>query len=85
MEVEADEIGVVVVLTIDPAKGCLQWEEVIGIVVCEGNKKKVFQLIIISVVVVGVLAVLMVFSILRAMRYRKDLIRFMAQFKQVWK
>ncbi len=72
---------------IDPAKGCLERETVLGIEVCKraGNKRKIFNLIIIACVIAGLAAVLAVLAMLRAMRYRKDLTRLTAQFKNVQK
>ncbi len=72
---------------IDPAKGCLERETVLGIEVCKraGNKRKIFNLIIIAAVIAGLAAILAVLAMLRAMRYRKDLTRLTAQFKNVQK
>lgn len=70
---------------IDPARGCMEKETVIGIVVCKGNRKKVINIILIAVIVAGLLAGLAVVAVLRAMRYRKDLTRLTAQFQNVRK
>lgn len=57
-------------------------ESVIGMTVCEGNKKKVVNLLLGAIIVAGVLAGMAVIAVLRAMRYRKDLTRLTAQFQQ---
>lgn len=57
-------------------------EPVIGMDVCEGNKRKVVNLLLGAIVVAGVLAGMAVIAVLRAMRYRKDLTRLTAQFQQ---
>ncbi|MEQ8279207.1 MAG: hypothetical protein RMA76_17380 [Deltaproteobacteria bacterium] len=57
-------------------------ESVIGITLCEGNKRKVINLLLGAIVVAGVLAGMAVIAVLRAMRYRKDLTRLTAQFQQ---
>jgi type III secretory pathway lipoprotein EscJ len=57
-------------------------EGVIGMEVCEGNKKKVVNLLLGAIIVAGVLAGMAVIAVLRAMRYRKDLTRLTAQFQQ---
>lgn len=66
---------------IDPAKGCVDKERVIGIEVCQGNRRKVINLVIIAGIVAGLLAALAVVAVLRAMSYRKDLTRLTAQFQ----
>lgn len=66
---------------IDPAKGCVEKERVIGIQVCKGNRRKVINLVIIAGIVAGLLAALAVVAVLRAMSYRKDLTRLTAQFQ----
>ncbi|MCK6546073.1 hypothetical protein L6R52_09405 [Myxococcota bacterium] len=70
-------------IAIDPGKGCLEKEVVIGIEVCKGQKSKVSNLILASVVVAGLLSGMVIFAVLRAMRYRKDLTRLTAQFEKV--
>ncbi len=67
---------------IDPAVGCAKKERVLGIDVCQGEKKKVLNGLVGSVVVAFLLAGLSVVAILRAMKYRKDLTRLTAQFQQ---
>lgn len=66
---------------IDPAKGCVEKERVIGIEVCSGNRRKVINLVVIAGIVAGLLAALAVVAVLRAMSYRKDLTRLTAQFQ----
>jgi type III secretion system YscJ/HrcJ family lipoprotein len=66
---------------IDPAKGCVEKERVIGIEVCAGNRRKVINLVVIAGIVAGLLAALAVVAVLRAMSYRKDLTRLTAQFQ----
>ena len=68
----------------DPTRAC-EKENVIGIVVCKGNRKKVINIVLVAVIVAGLLAGLAVVAVLRAMRYRKDLTRLTAQFQQVRK
>ena len=70
---------------IDPGIGCQKKERVLNIDVCEGNKRKVVNIIIGAVVVAGLLAGMAVIAVLRAMRYRKDLTRLTAQFERVGK
>ncbi len=70
---------------IDPSKGCLERETVIGIDVCVGNRRKVVNLVMTAVIVAGLLAGMAVVAVLRAMRYRKDLTRLTAQFQNVKK
>lgn len=70
-------------IAIDPGKGCIEKEVVIGIEVCKGQKSKVSNLILASVVVAGLLSGMVIFAVLRAMRYRKDLTRLTAQFEKV--
>lgn len=66
---------------IDPGKGCVEKERVVGIEVCKGNKRKVINLMVIAIIVAGLLAALAVVAVLRAMSYRKDLTRLTAQFQ----
>lgn len=68
---------------VDPAKGCLERERVIGIDVCAGNKSKVQNLMLGSVVIAGLGSAMIIFITLRAMRYRKELTRLTAQFEKV--
>jgi type III secretory pathway lipoprotein EscJ len=68
---------------INPEKGCIERERVIGIDVCAGNKTKVQNLMLGAVVLAGVLSAMVIFAVLRAMRYRKDLTRLTAQFEKV--
>lgn len=70
---------------IDPGIGCQKKERVLNIDVCEGNKRKVVNIIIGAVIVAGLLAGMAVIAVLRAMRYRKDLTRLTAQFERVRK
>jgi type III secretion system YscJ/HrcJ family lipoprotein len=70
---------------IDPGIGCQKKERVLNIDVCEGNKRKVINIIIGAVIVAGLLAGMAVIAVLRAMRYRKDLTRLTAQFERVRK
>jgi type III secretion system YscJ/HrcJ family lipoprotein len=70
---------------IDPIIGCEKKERVLNIDVCEGNKRKVINIIIGAVIVAGLLAGMAVIAVLRAMRYRKDLTRLTAQFERVKK
>jgi type III secretory pathway lipoprotein EscJ len=72
-------------LQINPEKGCVERERVIGIDVCSGNKSKVQQYMLYSVMSAGLLSGLVVISVLRAMKYRKDLTRLTAQFEKVKK
>lgn len=69
--------------TVDPTKGCVEKEKVIGIDVCKGEKSKVQQIIIGSVLMAGLLSAMVIVAVLRAMRYRKDLTRLTAQFEKV--
>lgn len=66
---------------IDPTKGCVEKERVIGIEVCKGDRRKVINLVIIAGIVAALLAALAVVAVLRAMSYRKDLTRLTAQFQ----
>ncbi len=66
---------------VDPSRGCVDKERVIGIDVCKGNKSKVLRLVIVAGIVAIVLALLVVLAVLRAMGYRKDLTRLTAQFQ----
>lgn len=66
---------------VDPSRGCVDKERVIGIDVCKGNKGKVLRLVIVAGIVAIVLALLVVLAVLRAMGYRKDLTRLTAQFQ----
>lgn len=66
---------------VNPQTHCKK-ESVIGITLCEGNKKKVINLLLGAIVVAGILAGMAVIAVLRAMRYRKDLTRLTAQFQQ---
>lgn len=66
---------------IDPAVGCPTKESVLGIEVCQGQGRKVLNWVVGAFVVSGVMAVLAVVSVLRALRYRKDLTRLTAQFQ----
>jgi type III secretory pathway lipoprotein EscJ len=68
---------------IDPMKGCMEKDTVIGIEVCAGSKKRVINMMIGTVAVAGVLSAFVIFAVLRAMRYRKDLTRLTAQFQNV--
>lgn len=68
---------------IDPAVGCPQKERALGIEVCRGERTKVFNWIIGSISLSGVMAALAVVSVLRALRYRRDLTRLTAQFQNV--
>lgn len=68
---------------IDPMKGCLDKEVVIGLEVCAGNTKKVYKMMLVATIVAGLLSAMMIFAVLRAMRYRKDLTRLTAQFEKV--
>lgn len=70
---------------IDPGIGCQKKERVLNIDVCDGNKRKVINIIIGAVIVAGLLAGMAVIAVLRAMRYRKDLTRLTAQFERVRK
>ena len=67
---------------IDPTKGCVEKEAVIGIDVCKGIRQKVIKAVLVAVIVAGLLAGLAVVAVLRAMRYRKDLTRLTAQFQR---
>lgn len=73
--------GGTVAPVIDPSKGCVNKERVIGIDVCKGDRRKVINLVIIAGIVAGLLAALSVIAVLRAMSYRKDLTRLTAQFQ----
>jgi type III secretion system YscJ/HrcJ family lipoprotein len=68
---------------IDPTRGCIEKERVIGIDVCAGDKPKVYKLMLWATVISGVLAAMVIIAVLRAMRYRKDLTRLTAQFEKV--
>lgn len=70
-------------VVIDPDIGCVEREVVLGIQVCAGERKKLFGWFIGAFVIAGVMAALAVVSVLRALRYRKDLTRLTAQFRQV--
>lgn len=67
---------------VDPALGCVQKERVLGIDVCQGNKKKLLSWLIGVGFLAAVLALLAVVATLRAMRYRKDITRLTAQFQR---
>lgn len=68
---------------IDPSVGCPEKELVLGIEVCRGQRKKVLNYMIGAVVISGIMAGLAVVAILRALRYRRDLTRLTAQFRQL--
>lgn len=68
---------------VDPMKGCMEKESVIGLEVCAGSKKRVINMMIGTVAVAGVLSAFVIVAVLRAMRYRKDLTRLTAQFQNV--
>jgi type III secretion system YscJ/HrcJ family lipoprotein len=68
---------------VDPARGCVERERVIGLDVCSGNKSKVYNLMLGATVIAGVLSAMVIVAVLRAMRYRKDLTRLTAQFEKV--
>lgn len=68
---------------VDPTKGCLEKETVIGIDVCKGGRSKVQTMLIGAIAVAGLLSGMVIFAVLRAMRYRKDLTRLTAQFEKV--
>ncbi|MCB9655408.1 MAG: hypothetical protein H6729_14910 [Deltaproteobacteria bacterium] len=67
---------------LNPDRAC-EKSRVIGIEVCEGNGRKVLNVIVGAVIVAGILAAMAIFAVLRAMRYRKDLTRLTAQFERV--
>lgn len=75
------EGGSLAVAAIDPAIGCVERERVLGIDVCKGERTKVFNWIIGAVTMAGIMAGLAVVSVLRALRYRRDLTRLTAQFQ----
>lgn len=68
---------------IDPMKGCMEKDTIIGIEVCTGSKKRVFNLMLGTAAVAFILSGFVIFAVLRAMRYRKDLTRLTAQFQNV--
>jgi type III secretion system YscJ/HrcJ family lipoprotein len=68
---------------VDPQRGCVEKERVIGLEVCSGNKTKVYNLMLGMLVIAGVLSAMVIVAVLRAMRYRKDLTRLTAQFEKV--
>ncbi len=55
----------------------------IGIDVCKGERTKVHTMLVLAVATAGILAGMVIFAVLRAMRYRKDLTRLTAQFEKV--
>lgn len=77
------KVGSAGMAMVDPNKGCMEKERVIGIEVCAGSRQKVHNLVLGSVSVAGVLSSMVIFAVLRAMRYRKDLTRLTAQFERV--
>jgi hypothetical protein len=68
---------------IDPMKGCMEKDVIIGIEVCAGSKKRVLNLMFGTAAVAVMLSGFVIFAVLRAMRYRKDLTRLTAQFQNV--
>jgi type III secretion system YscJ/HrcJ family lipoprotein len=68
---------------IDPMKGCMEKDIIIGIEVCAGSKRRVINLMFGSAGIAVVLSGFVIFAVLRAMRYRKDLTRLTAQFQNV--
>lgn len=68
---------------IDPMKGCMEKDLIIGIEVCAGSKKRVLNLMFGTAAVAVMLSGFVIFAVLRAMRYRKDLTRLTAQFQNV--
>jgi type III secretion system YscJ/HrcJ family lipoprotein len=67
---------------IDPSRGCLEKDYFLGVEVCRGQKKRMFQLVIVAGLVAAILAVMAIIAVLRALRYRKDLTRLTAQFEK---
>lgn len=68
---------------IDPAVGCVAKERVLGVDLCAGEGTKLKNYLLGAVVLSGIMATLAVVAILRALRYRRDLTRLTAQFRQV--
>lgn len=75
------EGGVAMAAMIDPAIGCAERESVLGIDVCKGERRKVLNWVVGAFVLSGLMAALAVVSVLRALRYRRDLTRLTAQFQ----
>ncbi|MEL7369024.1 MAG: hypothetical protein AAFN74_08950, partial [Myxococcota bacterium] len=71
-------------MVFDETKVC-EKDSAVGISVCKGNRRKVFNIVIGAVITAALLAGLAVIAVLRAMRYRKDLTRLTAQFQQIRK
>ncbi|MEO1234467.1 MAG: hypothetical protein AAFZ18_36800 [Myxococcota bacterium] len=69
--------------TIDPALGCPTKEQVLGIEVCQGQRRKVLNWIIGSITLSGIMAAVAVVSVLRLLRYRREFTRLTAQFQQL--
>ena len=80
---EGSAEGVVAAATIDPALGCPTKEKVLGIEVCQGQRRKVLNWIIGSITLSGIMAAVAVVSVLRLLRYRREFTRLTAQFQQL--
>ena len=70
-------------IPIDPAVGCAERERVLGIDICKGEGTKILNWLIVVMSVSGIMAGLAVISVLRALRYRRDLTRLTAEYRQV--
>lgn len=69
---------------LDPAIAC-EKDRVLGLEICIGNRKRFYNMVLGAGVVAMVLAALLIFMVLRAMQYRRDLTRLTAQFERVKK
>lgn len=69
---------------LDPDIAC-EKEKVLGLEICVGNDRRLYNMVLAATVVAMVLAALLIFMVLRAMQYRRDLTRLTAQFERVRK
>ncbi len=69
---------------LDPEISC-EKDQVLGLEICVGNRRRFYNMVLGAGVVAMVLAGLLIFMVLRAMQYRRDLTRLTAQFERVKK